>query len=175
MLFRSVLDEMGEDADPEYTYVTWKNRVGATLTSVSDKWSSTGTMADQRNRMDASAAPGGKQPGGRGVFWRLKMMVKGEEKFGRSTTKTEVSWEDSVARGTVREQGIALVCGPLQLPVRCTEADMQAFLEGIETLSDAVIVHAATSAENSEEGRAILIKIIQERLAKATPHAGATR
>lgn len=167
---QAVLDEMGEDADPEYTYVTWKNKVGSTLTSLSEKWSSTGTMADQRNRMDA-----GKEPGGRGVFWRLKMMVKGEEKFGRSVKKTEVNWEDSVAKGNVREQGVALVCGPYQLPVRCTEADMRAFLEGVESLSDAVIVQAATNMENSAEGRAILIKIIEERLAKTMPHAGATR
>ncbi|WP_066463941.1 eCIS core domain-containing protein [Sanguibacter suarezii] len=176
---QAVLDEMGEGADPEYTYVTWKNKVGSTLTNLSDKWSSTGTMADHRNRMDASGAapgtPAGKQPGGRGVLWRLKMMVKGEEKFGRSAKKTEVNWEDSVAKGSVRDTGVALVCGPFQLPTRCTEADMTTFLEGVDTLSDAVIVEAATNMENSEEGRAILIKIIQERLATAMPHAGATR
>lgn len=181
MIRQAVLDEMGEDADPEYEYVTWKNKIGSTLTSISDKWSSTGTMADQRNRMDvagaagAPGAPGGKAPGGRGVFWRLKMMVKGEEKFGRSTKKTEVNWEDSVAKGNVREQGMALVCGPYQLPVKCTEADMTAFLQGVDSLSDAVIVQAATNMENSEEGRAILIAIIQERLATKKPHAGATR
>lgn len=174
MLFKirqAVLDEMGDDADPEYAYQTYKKKAVA----ISDKWAATGAMADQRNRMDDQGPDADTKPGGRGIFWRLKMLVKGEEKFGRSAKKTEVNWESAAKGGAVRDTGVALVCGPYQLPAKSTEADQKAFLEGVDGLSDAVIIAAATNKENSEEGRAILIKIVQDRLHTKVAHAGASK
>ncbi|SDC59515.1 protein of unknown function [Sanguibacter gelidistatuariae] len=175
MLFKirqAVLEVLGDDADPEYTYTKVVKELESNRDRVVDRWNATGAMADQRNRMDADG--GDKDAGDRGLIFRLKMFVKGEEKFGRSQRKTDVNWDAAKKKNTVREDGVALICGPYQLPVRCTEADMKTFLDGVDSLSDKEIVEAATNKENSEEGRAILVKIVQDRLTKKKPHAGAT-
>ena len=170
-LRNAVLEELGEDADPQQFYEKWQAKAAGVIGmvgGVGKKWSSVGDMADKRNRMDQSATGGAK--GRRGLGWKLKMMLKGGDGFGRSQRKTAANWED--ATDGVDTRGAAIVCGKHVLPHDPTDAQLSTFLQALEAMSAEEILKQTANPANSETAKEFLLNVWSERM-KEEEMAGA--
>lgn len=159
----AVLAAMGTTADPEYFYESWQDKIG----SVMEKWGDTGELAEKRNALDNPTGAAGVEPA-RGLAWRLKMMLKTEEKLGRSKKKTDARRVDAVPT-----ESILVQVGNAVLPSIATEKQVQAFVAELETMPDAQIVAAANAPDIADAARELLLKFVQDRLAKAAAGTGA--
>ncbi|WP_218013609.1 MULTISPECIES: DUF4157 domain-containing protein [Georgenia] len=155
----AVLDDLGAEADPQHAYTTYKKKAGAFLGGVRASWRTTGDLATKRNKMDDAATGGAK--GHRGLAWRLKMMLRGQEATTRSVNRTAVLWTH--ATGGVDTEGAAVVCGTHVLPAEPTDAELTAFLDGIGAMStDEILKHTANPA-NDAAAREFLLCVCAER------------
>jgi hypothetical protein len=159
----AVLAAMGTTADPEYFYESWQDKIG----SVMAKWGDTGELAEKRNALDNPTGAAGVEPA-RGLAWRLKMMLKSEEKLGRSKKKTDAHRVDAVPT-----ESILVQVGNAVLPSIATEKQVQAFVAELETMPDAQILAAANAPDLGDAARELLVKFVQDRLAKAAAGTGA--
>lgn len=151
----AVLDVMGTTADPEYFYESWKDKIGSVLT----KWGDTGELAAKRNTLDNPTGAAGVEPA-RGLLWRVKMMLKSDEKLGRSKNKTAASWDEVVA------QSVLVECGTATLPANATEAQQKAFVQELESMTDEVIMAASKKPTIPDSARDLLVSFVQDRLKK---------
>ena len=155
----AVLDDLGAEADPQHVYTKYKKKAGALLGGLRDSWRTTGDLADKRNRMDQAATGGAT--GHRGLRWRLKMMLRGQEATTRSVNTTAVLWADRT--GGVDTTGAAVVCGEHVLPAEPTDAELTAFLDGLATMStDEILKHTANPA-NDQPAQEFLLCLCAER------------
>lgn len=159
----AVLAAMGTTADPEYFYESWQEKIG----SVMAKWGDTGELAEKRNALDNPTGAAGVEPA-RGLTWRLKMMLKSEEKLGRSMKKTDAHRVDALPT-----ESILVHVGNAVLPSIATEKQVQAFVAELETMPDAQIIAAANAPDLVDAARELLLKFVQDRLAKAAAGTGA--
>lgn len=177
----AVMAEMGEDEDPQYFYQKWFKKAGALFASVKgrtyDRWNKTGELAGQRNELDGGAPDKSK----RGAGWRLKMMFKGDSKFGRSMKKTSVERD---ARGltpkpvgpTVQDNStmgydslgeftktVEATCGTAHLAAGATQQQREVFAAIVDKMPDNVLLAASQDPNNSEEWREFFRAVLSDR------------
>lgn len=172
MLFKireSVLEEMGESADPEYTFNTWKAKAAALVTAVGDRWRATGDLAEKRNAIGAANATAqlpangaARAPGagaglpqnvktGRGFWWRFGQMFTRKSKFDRLVNQTAV---ESMGE-------LVVTVGTIELTGR-VPADVDTFLAELDALEVSEI-KAAVASQTSDEAREILLDYLVAR------------
>ncbi len=135
----AILSEMNTEGDPKSVFDKLRAGVASAkgVFGLREKWAKTGEMAQTRNAHSGDSDFAHTKRDDRGFGWRLKMMLKGEEKFGRSTAKTQVlkdadnAEQAKAKKASVRKrrelpEGIACAIGPHKLSVGSTEAEAKA-------------------------------------------------
>ena len=135
----AILAEMNTEGDPKSVFDKLRSGVAMVKSGggLLDKWRQTGEMAETRNKhaMDSDFDHTLRED--RGFLWRVKMMLKGEEKFNRSVAKTQVlkdadAKDEEIAkkrRIRTRAQlpdGVSCAIGPHQLPLTPSPEDVKA-------------------------------------------------
>ncbi len=148
-----VLGGIGEDADPQYFYESYRDKIVGVLTgigSIGGRWDSVGRLAEDRNTLDGK---------GRGWGWRVKMMFKGSGKYSRSKAKTAAQ----------KNSGDAVECrvGKVYLLADATPSEIETFVNQVEGLPDSQVLDASGDPANSLEWREILVELVQSRMEKA--------
>ncbi|MCC2320954.1 eCIS core domain-containing protein [Cellulomonas xiejunii] len=173
LIREAVLESMGVGADPqtvfERTRAAFEDAIGAvggTAGGLMDRWRRTEGLAGDRNTARAGAeANGGKARDDRGLFWRVRQTLKGEEHVSRKERMTAVLG----AQGTGGASA-TLVVGTHELPVDATPPQFAAFIDAITT-QDIEAELAARPQRNSPEMVDVLLELLQRKLTEA---AGAT-
>lgn len=172
----AVLADMNTEGDPKSVFDKLRAGVASAkgLFGLRDKWRKTGEMAQVRNAHAEDDDYEHTRRSDRGVGWRLKMMLKGEEKFKRSAAKTAVlqDADDAVAekerRARVKRReelppGIACAIGPHKLAKGASEDEAAAlFAKATDAQLEREIER--TPARNSEGW----IEVMREELLRRT-------
>ena len=126
----AVLEDMNTEGDPKSIFDKLRAGVAAAKGGfgLGEKWSQTGEMAKTRNAHASDEDFAHSEGADRGFMWRVKMMLKGEEKFKRSVAKTQVlqdidaAAEEKAQKKQVKKRkelpdGVSCAIGPHKLPL----------------------------------------------------------
>ncbi|NLF03467.1 MAG: DUF4157 domain-containing protein [Actinomycetales bacterium] len=144
----AMLVDMNMDGDPQTAFENAMGQAkggleqGKGLFGLREKWKNTGEMAQLRNSHSEDEGFGHAKRSDRGFGWRVKMLLKGEEKFGRSMAKTQIlkgmdekkaaeEHARKVAAGDVLPDGVACAVGKKMLGVSPTVAETEKFFAGL--------------------------------------------
>src|SRR5690554_286730 len=140
----AMLVDMNTEGDPKSVFQKIKAGVKSAKGGfgLREKWNSTGEMARVRNDHAGDDGFGHTVREDRGFGWRLKMMLKGEEKFGRSMAKTQVLKDidaekaaaekaQAVKKRRLLPDGVACAVGTKMLSVAPSVAEAEAFFEAL--------------------------------------------
>jgi len=169
LIREAVLESMGVGADPqtvfERTRAAFEDAVGAaggTAGGLMDRWRRSGKLAGDRNTVQAGGeADGGKARDDRGLFWRVRQTLKGEEHLARKERMTTVL----TAQGT-GAAAAGLVVGAHTLATDATPPQFAAFIDQV-SVADIEAELAARPQRNSPEMVDLLLELLQRKLAEA--------
>ncbi|NLF05062.1 MAG: DUF4157 domain-containing protein [Actinomycetales bacterium] len=135
----AILAEMNTEADPRSIFDKLRAGVAQARSGFGylDKWKKTGEMAETRNKHAMDTDYDHTLREDRGFLWRVKMMLKSEEKFNRSVAKTQVlkdadAREEEIAkqrRVRTRAQlpdDVSVAIGPHKLGLTPSPEDVKA-------------------------------------------------
>ncbi|MBO0920058.1 DUF4157 domain-containing protein [Cellulomonas sp. zg-ZUI222] len=173
LIREAVLESMGVDADPqtvfERTRAAFEDAVGVaggTAGGLLDRWRRSGSLAGERNTAQAGAeANGGRVRDDRGLFWRVRQTLKGEEHLARKERMTALL----TAQGT-GAPAAGLVVGAHTLAPDATPPQFAQFVDAV-SVADLEAELAARPQRNSPEMVDLLLELLQRKLTEA---AGAT-
>ena len=152
----AVLEEMGESADPDYIFNTWKAKASSFVSAVAERWRVTGEVADQRNRLGQTTL-GAQSTEDRGFFWRANYFLTRSSKSERLRNQTSAEWDAAA--------NVAVQCGKFQMADPQSVSDVQKFETELKTLPIAEIQVWATTQKNTKIGAEYLLKYIADRTA----------
>ncbi|SFJ70804.1 DUF4157 domain-containing protein [Cellulomonas sp. KH9] len=169
LIREAVLESMGVDADPqtvfERTRAAFEDAVGVaggTAGGLVDRWRRSGALAGERNTAQAGAeANGGRVRDDRGLFWRVRQTLKGEEHLARKERMTAVL----TAQGT-GAPAVGLVVGAHTLAADATPQQYAQFVDTI-SVQDLEAELAARPQRNSPEMVDLLLELLQRKLTEA--------
>ncbi|CAM5789593.1 Metallopeptidase domain-containing protein OS=Cellulomonas persica OX=76861 GN=CPE01_30480 PE=4 SV=1 [Cellulomonas persica] len=155
----TVLAGMNVEADPQGVFDDLKaqlDQVTGKGASLRDGWREAGELRQQRNALAGQGKLGANTKGDRGIFWQLRMTLS-SEKRGMLKARTEV-YEGVEALPT----GVACAVGSHELPENATDAQCEAFLDGL-TVKDLEAELARTPRRNSPGWIAFLRDALREK------------
>lgn len=159
----AVIGAMGVDADPrtafERTRAAFDSAV-ATGDGLRDRWARSGALADRRNQLGAGGEAGGKARTDRGLVWRLRQVLKGEEHLARKERVTGVI----AAGGTPQADGGVRVGALVVTADDLTTRGVDEFV-GQVTVQEIEAELARRPRRNSPEAVDFLLELLQAKIA----------
>lgn len=157
-----LLDSMGNDVDPTYTYEKFAQSAGSVIGSVKkhtvDKFAKTGELAEGRNNQDAVSGVDGD----RGLGWRMKMMFTREHQLERKLKG--LAAQQRFGPAGPLDDGMWCRCGTEQLPKNPTDAQKRWFQGVIEAASDEVLRKSMADPANPREWQDLYFDELQHRV-----------
>lgn len=158
-----LLDSMGNDVDPTYTYEKFAKSAGSVFGSVkkhtTDKFARTGELAEGRNKLDKQADAGAD--GDRGLGWRMKMMFTREHQLDRKL-KGLAAQERFGPAGPL-DAGMECRCGTEQLPQNPSPGDKKRFEDAVRAASDEVLRKSMADPANPGQWKDFFFDELQAR------------
>jgi hypothetical protein len=156
-----LLDSMGNDVDPTYTYEKFAKSAGGVVGSVKkhtvDKFAKTGELAEGRNQRDKLSGADGD----RSLGWRMKMMFTREHQLGRKLNG--LAAERRFGPAGPLDDGMLCRCGTEQLPKNPTDAQKRRFEDVIRAASDEVLRKSMADPANPADWQGLFYDELQDR------------
>lgn len=156
-----LLDSMGNDADPMYTYEKFAKSAGGVLDSMkkhtTGKFARTGELAEGRNKQDKLTGADGD----RGLGWRMKMMFTREHQLDRKLKG--LAAEQRFGPEGPLDAGMWCRCGTEQLPQNPTPVDKKRFEDVVRAAGDEVLRKSMADPANPTEWKDFFFDELQAR------------